>query len=190
MQYKKVILILAFVIFGSFVSQISAQSYGESIPVKDENSVNAALEQQVFKQILRLPYYGVFDSIGFQVEGSKVILNGKVARSRNRKDAEYAVKRIAGVDEVVNNIEVLPLSSFDNSIRIRLLRTYSRSAGLFRYLQEPNPSVRLIVERGHITLVGYVANRGDFNLMNILANGITDVFSVKNDLIIEKEQVR
>jgi hyperosmotically inducible periplasmic protein len=191
MQQVIIFLILIIFSFSGFLTEVSAQ-YGNEKPVEEEVKVaekveNKDIEQQVFKQILRLPYYGVFDSIGFQVEGHKVILNGKVARSRNRKDAEYAIKRIAGVDEVVNNIEVLPLSSFDNSIRIRLLRTYNRSAGLFRYLQEPNPSVRLIVERGHITLVGYVANRGDYNLMNILANGVSDVFSVKNNLIIEKE---
>jgi hyperosmotically inducible periplasmic protein len=191
MQQVIIFLILIIFSFSGFLTEVSAQ-YGNEKPVEEEVKVaekveNKDIEQQVFKQILRLPYYGVFDSIGFQVDGHKVILNGKVARSRNRKDAEYAIKRIAGVDEVVNNIEVLPLSSFDNSIRIRLLRTYNRSAGLFRYLQEPNPSVRLIVERGHITLVGYVANRGDYNLMNILANGVSDVFSVKNNLIIEKE---
>lgn len=195
MQYKNIFLVLTLLILGGFVHDVSAQYGSEKIVEQKieqkDNLVNQAIERRVFKQILRLPYYGVFDYIGFQVDGGKVILNGKVARSRNRRDAEYAVKRIAGVDEVVNNIEVLPLSNFDDSIRIRLLRTYvRRGGGIFRYLQEPNPSVRLIVDRGHITLVGYVANRGDYNLMNILANGVTDVFSVKNNLIIEKEQVR
>lgn len=182
MRYIKSFLVLTVILLGSFLVEVSAQGYGSS------EAANQGIEREVFKQLIRLPYYGVFDHIAYQIDGGKVILNGKVARSRNRKDAEYAVKRIAGVDEVINNIEILPLSSFDNSIRVRLLRTYVRRGGsVFRYLQEPNPSVRLIVERGHITLEGYVANRGDYNLMNILANGITDVFSVKNNLIIEKE---
>ena len=170
---------------GGFLFEVSAQGYGSS---NSSQVTNNGLEGEVFKRLRRLPYYGVFDHIAFQIDGGKVILSGKVLRAGNKRDAEYAVKRIAGVDEIVNNIEILPLSSFDRSIRIRLLRTYvRRGGGVFRYLQEPNPSVRLIVERGHITLEGYVANQGDYNLMNILANGITDVFSVKNNLIIEKK---
>lgn len=62
--------------------------------------------------------------------------------------------------------------------------------GLFRYLQEPNPSVRLIVDGGRVEIEGFVANRGDYNLMNILVNGVSDVFSVTNNLMVEKEGAR
>jgi hyperosmotically inducible protein len=154
----------------------------------NSGSQNPTLERQVFKELLKLPYYGVFDHIAFQVNGNDVILSGKVANARNKKDAERWVKDIAGVERVVNNIEILPPSGFDNSIRQQMLRSFYRNGGsLYRYLQEPNPSVRIIVENGHVTLEGYVSNRGDFNLANILANGVSGVFSVQNNLIVGKE---
>jgi osmotically-inducible protein OsmY len=53
-----------------------------------------------------------------------------------------------------------------------------------------NPSVRIIVDRGHVELEGYVANRGDYNLLNILANGVPGVFSVNNKLVVGKEMAR
>jgi osmotically-inducible protein OsmY len=149
-----------------------------------------AIEDQVRKKILRLPRYEIFDAIGYQVNGDTVILNGKVRNAVNRKDAERAVAKIPGVNRVVNNIEILPLGSFDDSIRVRLYQTLARSGGLSRYLWPNNPSVRLIVDGGHVSLEGYVSNRGDYNTMNILAHGVSGVFSVSNNLIIDKERVR
>jgi len=150
----------------------------------------SGLERAVFKQLIRLPYYSVFDHIAYKIDGDSVTLLGKVAVAVNKSDAGRAVKRVPGVGHVINNIEVLPPSPFDDSIRRRTLRTLLRTSGLFRYFQGANPSVRIIVDGGHVELEGYVANRGDYNTMNILANGITDVFSVKNNLIVEKELVR
>jgi len=185
MKYLKSFLVLIVIITGGFLTVVSAQTYVSGKPTTQ------GIERKVFKKLLRLPFYGVFDRIGFQVDGDTVTLNGKVAQARNKKDAENAVEEIEGVERVVNDIEILPLSRFDNSIRFRLLKTFAaRGGGIFRYLQEPNPSVRLIVDGGRVTLEGFVATRGDYDLMNILASGVSDVFSVKNNLIVEKEQIR
>jgi hyperosmotically inducible protein len=185
MKRLKSFLFLTVIVASGFLTAASAQTYVSGKPAMQ------GIEREVFKKLLRLPYYGVFDRIGFQVERDKVILYGKVAQARNKKDAEHAVENIEGVEGVVNNIEVLPLSTFDNSIRFRLLKTFAaRGARIFRYVQEPNPSVRLIVDGGRVTLEGFVATRGDYNLLNILANGVSDVFSVENNLIVEKEQIR
>lgn len=179
MKNVKLFLILAIVILIG-TSGISAQTYAGG------KSSFQGIEQKIFKKLITLPHYGVFDHIAYKLDGDTVTLYGKVAEPRNKRDAESALKRIDGVNRVVNNIEILPPSPFDGRIRRRVFRELARK-GLFRYLQEPNPSVRLIVDGGRITLEGIVANRGDYNLMNILANGITDVFSVKNNLVVEKE---
>jgi hyperosmotically inducible protein len=185
MKYIKSFLILTAIITGGFLGDAAAQTYAGG------KTATQGLQRKVFKKLLRLPYYGVFDLINYQIDGDTVTLSGRVAQARNKIDAENAIEKIEGVKTVVNNIEILPLSPFDNSIRYRLLKTYAaRGAGLFRYVQEPNPSVRLIVDGGHLTLEGVVANRGDYNLLNILATGVSDIFSVKNNLIIEKEQIR
>src|SRR5437588_5558553 len=76
------------------------------------------LGDQVRHELVMLPYYNVFDDLGYQVEGSTVILNGDVTQPVLKSDAEHAVKRIPGVTEVVNNIRVLPLSPFDNQTRV------------------------------------------------------------------------
>ncbi len=149
------------------------------------NASSVGLERKVFKKLMKLPRYGVFDHIAFKIDGSTVTLLGKVATAINKDDAENAVKRVNGVKSVINNIEVLPPSSLDDSIRRRTLQAISSSGGLFRYFQGANPSVRIIVDRGHVALEGFVANRGDYDTMNILANGVSDVFSVKNNLTIE-----
>jgi hypothetical protein len=171
------LLTLAILTFS--VSSVYAQNFST-------NGSTRAVEQKIFKQINKLPYYGVFDQIAFSYNGGTVTLYGKVANAVNKKSAERVIRDIDGVTNVVNNIEILPLGSFDNSIRRQTLREFA-SKGLYRYLWEPNPSVRIIVDRGHVSLEGYVANRGDSNLMNILANGIPGVFSVKNNLVVGRD---
>src|SRR5260370_38796926 len=77
----------------------------------------AAIEDGVRNAVLRLPYYGVFDLISFQVEGTKVTLGGYVYRAIVKEQAEKAVKKVPGVTQVVNKSEVLPVSIEDDRIR-------------------------------------------------------------------------
>ena len=179
MKYAGNLFILMVAILG--LSQISVNAQGFS---------QRNLEQKVFKEIIRLPYYGVFDNIAFRVDGDTVTLMGKVVQPTTRKSAERVVDSIDGVKNVVNNIEVLPLSNFDDSIRLQTLRTLQSGGSLYRYFLGANPSVKIIVDGGNVSLEGFVANRGDANLANILANGVAGVFSVRNNLIVENERFR
>jgi hyperosmotically inducible protein len=153
--------------------------------------VSALSEQQIAKKVRRelvtLPWYGVFDNLAYKVEGDTVTLYGQVVRPSTRSDAERRVRKIGGVTRVINNIEVLPLSSFDDAIRVRAYRTIFRMGGLYRYAMGANPSIHIIVRNGHLTLEGVVANRGDMNLANIAANSVPGVFSVTNNLRAESE---
>jgi hyperosmotically inducible protein len=142
----------------------------------------AELEKKVRKELVTLPWYGVFDNLAYKVEGGTVTLYGQVVRPTTRSDAEHRVERIAGVTRVVNNIRVLPLSSFDDSIRRRTYAEISRQAGLYRYFMGANPSIHIIVDRGRITLEGVVANRTDAQLAYIAARGVPGAFSVTNNL--------
>ncbi len=185
MKFLQKFLILSVAILGLTFADVNAQSFSGN----GRSSVRG-IERQVFKQIIKLPYYGVFDNISFRVNGNTVYLMGKVTQPTTRKSAERVVGKIAGVENVVNNIEVLPLSNFDDSIRLRTLRTLQNGGSLYRYFLGANPSVKIIVERGNVTLEGFIANRGDYNLANILARGVPGVFSVRNNLVIEKEMIR
>jgi hyperosmotically inducible protein len=137
---------------------------------------------KVRKQLVTLPYYGVFDNLAYKVDGATVTLYGQVVKPITRQDAEKRVSRIEGVDRVVNNIEVLPLSGIDDSIRLRAYRTIFRTGGLYRYAMGANPSIHIIVKNGHLTLEGVVSNELDSRLANIAATGVPGVFSVTNNL--------
>lgn len=186
MKFIKNLLALAIVVFG--FSAVNSQA--QNLAFGDGKVPNGQIERKVRHEILMLPYYGVFDAIGYRVNGSTVTLTGKVVQPTTSKDAARRVSKIAGVANVVNNIEVLPLSNFDDSIRLSALRTFARSGGLYRYFQGVNSPVRIVVDRGNLSLEGYVANRGDYNYLNVLARGIPGVFGVKNNLIVESETVR
>lgn len=175
--FRNHLAVLAAVLAFSFVS-VNAQNY---------SGRNTQIERQVFKRLIQLPRYGVFDHIAYQVKGDTVFLYGKVTNAVNKKDAERTVKLIDGVGSVVNSIEILPLSNFDDSIRYRTLRTVAGGGSLYRYFQGVNPSVRIIVDRGNITLEGNVGSKGDANLANILANQVSGVFSVTNNLQVERD---
>ena len=182
MKHIRNFLILSFAFLAVFAFDAKAQTVGNSA---------RSIEQKVFKKLIGLPDYGVFDHISYQVSGGTVTLSGKVLSLGVKKSAERAVKNIEGVTEVVNNIQNLSGSPFDNQIRVQIVRQFTINGGnLSGYLQEPNPSVRIIVDGGRVTLEGYVVNRGDSNLANILANGVSGVFQVTNNLIIEKELVK
>jgi hyperosmotically inducible protein len=143
--------------------------------------------KKVRKELVTLPYYGVFDNLAYEVNGGTVTLYGQVVQPSTRHDAEKRVARIEGVERVVNQIEVLPLSSFDDSIRVRTFRTLARTGGLYRYAMGANPSIHIVVNRGHVTLEGVVANQGDKDLAYIAARGVPGVFSVTNNLRSERE---
>lgn len=151
-----------------------------------QKTTSAAIEQQVSRKLRRLPNYGVFDHITFRVVGSTVILDGKVNSLGTRRAAAAEVRRIAGVTRVVNNIDQLPPSPMDDRIRRAALRTLAQH-GLGGYFWPVDPDVRIIVERGRITLEGEVMNSGDYHRMNIYANGIPGVFKVTNNLVIGRD---
>ena len=92
------------------------------------------LVTQVRKELMRLPYYGAFDFLVFSVNGPTVTLGGEVYNASIKKDAEREVKRISGIENVVNNIEVLPVGSFDDDIRWAAFRAIYHDSSLSRYL--------------------------------------------------------
>ena len=144
--------------------------------------------QRIRKELVTLPYYGVFDNLAYEINGSTVTLHGQVVRPSTRKDAERRVARLAGVTQVVNKIEVLPLSPFDDSIRRATYRSIFNTGALYRYAMGGNPSLHIIVNHGHVTLEGVVANEGDRNLAYIAASRVPGAFSVTNNLRTDRDR--
>lgn len=141
------------------------------------------LGDAVRHELVSLPYYNVFDNLAFRVDaGGVVTLTGQVTWPVVKSDAEHAVKKIPGVTRVVDNIQVLPLSPMDNQIRRAEYRAIFSFGSLYRYAMGAVPSIHIIVDNGHVTLVGVVDNEADKNMANVRANGVPGVFSVTNDL--------
>jgi len=148
---------------------------------------NSSIASQVQRQLAMLPWYGVFDNLEFQVNGSEVILTGQVISEHDttKYDAENDVKHIPGVTSVVNRIEVLPLSGFDNQIRRAEYQTIFSQSDLGRYTLGTIPQVHIIVRNGHVSLEGVVMNKMDKDVAGIVANSVPGVFSVNNNLRID-----
>ncbi len=170
----------------AFAVALFLASTAMAAPVKDNNDDTFQTAKEVRKKLVTLPYYGVFDNLAYKIDGDTVTLYGQVTRPITRKDAAKRVAKIEGVERVVNNIEVLPLSRFDDEIRIRTYRSIQRTAGLYRYLLGANPSIHIVVKNGNVTLEGVVSTKGDSNLANIAARNVSGVFSVTNNLQIER----
>jgi hyperosmotically inducible protein len=141
--------------------------------------------REIRHELVMLPYYGVFDNLAYRVDGYKVTLMGQVTRPTLKSDAERVVKDIEGVEQVVNNIEVLPLSPNDDRIRMAAYRTIYGHPALNRYSLSAVPPIHIIVKNGNIALEGVVANEGDKNIAGIQANSVQGAFGVTNNLRVE-----
>jgi len=144
-----------------------------------------SLKREVRHELVMLPYYGVFDNLAYRVNGSEVELYGQVTKPTLKSDAEQVVKRIEGVEKVVNNIEVLPVSPMDDRIRMEAYRAIYGHPALNRYALQAVPPIHIIVKNGTITLEGVVANEADKNIAGIQANSVPGVFKVVNNLRVE-----
>ena len=160
---------------------LPAATTAQQEPKTQQNMV-----KEIRHQLVLLPWYSVFDNLSFRIEGSKVILMGQVVRPTLKSDAEGAVKNVEGVSSVQNDIEVLPNSPMDDQIRRATYRAIYSEPGLQRYALSAVPSIHIIVKNGNVTLVGVADNETDKNLAGLRANGVPNVFSVKNELVVSK----
>lgn len=164
----------------------------------------ARIARSVQREVLRLTEYGVFDEINFGIKSSAVILRGFASRPILKSAAERVVKRIDGVSDVVNEIEVLPLSPNDDRLRLgtyvaiygnTVLQRYNpnRGAPIFASLTMRTAGItndppigyhpiHIIVKNANVILTGVVDNESDRAIAEITANGVPGVFSVKNEL--------
>jgi hyperosmotically inducible protein len=148
----------------------------------------ARIQKEVRHQLLFLPFLTVFDNLAYKVEGYKVTLMGQVTNPTLKSDAGNVVKGIEGVEQVDNQIEVLPTSPMDDNLRRKLYFAIYGYAPLQKYDMPVIKPIRIIVKNGHVTLDGVVDNQADKDMAGMRANGVPGIFSVTNDLQIAKEQ--
>ncbi len=156
----------------------------QSEPPTDKGKARIAKEAR--HEIVTLPYFDVFDNIELRLDGYTLILSGQVTRPSLKASAESELRDIEGVENVVNNIEVLPLSPNDDRLRMATYRAIYGYSPLFRYSMPPVKPIRIIVKNGNLSLEGVVDTEGDKNLVKIRASGVSGVFSVTNNLRVER----
>jgi hyperosmotically inducible protein len=174
-----------------------------------QKPIQQELINNIRKALTTLPYYGVFDHLVFQLEEDRVTLGGYAFRPALKPWAEREVSRVAGVEKVDNQIETLPVSTNDDRIRMAVFRGIYQDPGLAGYgfggeiwrafagyehellyfQREPLGiyPIHIIVKHGNVILVGLVANDKDKNLAGLRANGVSGVFSVTNNLRVDKK---
>jgi len=160
------------------VPGFGASSQGAANPVP-----KAELEREVRHALNTLAWYGVFDELAFDIDDAgAVTLSGQVMQYNVRNSAVSAVKRLAGVVRVEDQIEVLPLSPYDNSIRVRAYNAIFGYPALSRYAINARPPIRILVKNGNVTLAGVVNNEMDRTLVYNRVIALPGAFSVTNDL--------
>ena len=147
---------------------------------------NLQLFREVQAQVLRYPHFTVFDSVNAQVTDGIVTLTGKVTMPYKREDIARRVSGIRGIRNVKNDIDVLPVSPFDDQLRFAVARAIYSHPVFHRYSSLVNPPIHIIVERGQITLEGVVNS----DLERLLARSIAGsflAFDLRNDLKTDAE---
>jgi hyperosmotically inducible protein len=147
---------------------------------------NLQIFRDVQRQVLQYPHFTIFDSVSAQVDNGTVVLVGKVTMPYKRDDIERRVRRLASVEELVNRIEVLPVSQFDDDLRFRIARAIYSNPNFRPFATMVNPPIHVIVERGRVTLEGVVNSQVDRMLARSIASGFL-AFDVKNALKTEAE---
>jgi hyperosmotically inducible protein len=194
-------------VLGLFFVLVCASSAAQS---QAKNTI-----EEIRKELLQLPYYGVFDFIGFSYNRGTVTLEGYAYHPGLKSDAERAVKRASGVDMVVDKIEELPPSQNDDQLRWKIYYAIYRDPFLSRYAPgggmlwghrhafggpfsplgvgrfpgvEPagDYPIHMIVKNLRVTLLGVVDNEGDKTLAGMKARQVPGSLEVENALMVEK----
>jgi len=180
----------------AFTALSSIITLANPAPQNQDNRQAGVLSQKGIDRIIRevhhelvmLPFYGVFDNLAYKVDpDGTVTLLGQVSRPTLKSDAENVVKKIEGVEKVVNKIEVLPTSGNDDRIRRDAYRAIYGNEVLSQYQLRAVPPIHIIVNNGHITLEGVVARKMDKQIAGVQANSVPGAFSVTNNLQVEEQ---
>jgi hyperosmotically inducible protein len=154
------------------------------IAVEGKNVPDAELTAQLDRKLYydRMGYDNAFNFVTASVDNGVVTLNGETRTEVDRDSALWLARNTPGVKDVVNNTKVAPASFFDDEIRTRALRAIYRDPVLSRYAIDPAKPIRIVVDRGTLSLYGVVGNSMDKQVAGIRASQVFGAFSVHNNL--------
>jgi len=168
------------------VSNVSAVR--NDIAVAGETVPDGQLQQKLAKKLAydRVGYFdNSFNYLALNVKEGVVTINGDTMNDVAKDSALAVVARTPGVKDVVSDVKVLPVSNFDDSIRVRTARAIYRDSVLGRYASDPVHPIRIVVDNGHVTLYGTVESTMDKTIAGIRASSVPGSFSVQNKLSVD-----
>ena len=157
------------------------------IAVAGETVPDGQLQQKLAKKLAydRVGYYdNAFNYLALGVKDGVITLNGDTVSDVAKDSGLAIVARMPGVKDVVSEVNVLPVSIFDDSIRVRTARAIYRDSVLGRYATDPVDPIRIVVDKGHVTLYGTVQSTMDKTIAGMRANSVPGAFSVENKLVV------
>ena len=160
----------------------------DDIVVAGEAVPDSQLQQKLAKKLAydRVGYYdNAFNYLALDVKDGVVTINGDTISDVPKDSALAIVARTLGVKDVVDDVTVLPASSFDDSIRVRTARAIYRDSVLGRYASDPADPIRIVVDNGHVTLYGTVESAMDKTIAGMRAGSVPGAFSVENKLVVD-----
>jgi len=158
------------------------------IAVAGETVPDAQLQQKLAKKLAydRVGYYdNAFNYLALSVKDGVATINGDTLNDVAKDSALAIVARTPGVKDVVSQVNVLPVSLFDDSIRVRTARAIYRDSVLGRYATDPVDPIRIVVDNGHVTLYGTVQSVMDKTIAGTRASSVPGAFSVENKLAVD-----
>ncbi len=145
-----------------------------------------ALGERIRHEIVMYPRYSIWDNISFRIVEGNVELLGQVSQPYKKQDLQRLVQRVPGVAGVTNSVEVLPLSHFDDQLRLQVARNIFRDPVLQRYALQAVPNIHIIVDNGKVTLEGIVNNDMEKQVAGIRAGQSMSFGAVVNNLRVER----
>lgn len=167
----------------------NVQGVRNLIAVNGKSVSDAELTVQLDRKLYydRLGYDIAFNFVTASVENGVVTLNGEACTEVDRDSALALTSNTAGVKEVVNNMRVAPVSGFDDEIRVRALRAIYHDPALGQYAIDPARPIRIVVDRGTLSLYGVVNSPMDKTIAGIRASQVFGAFAVNNNLQVAKK---
>lgn len=168
-------------VVGILVALLALSSSALAQDRRDQRIAN-----DIVRQVNSYSRFTIFDDVNISVENGLVTLTGKVTMPYKKNDIAKRVADVHGVREVMNQIDVLPVSSFDEELRLRIARAIYGNPSFWNYAAMANPPIHIIVEHGKVTLTGVVSSNVERMLARSLATGWGEM-SVTNSLRTDAE---
>lgn len=178
---------------GRLLANVNDQEQGvrNLIQVNTQNIPDQQLRNQLADRLRydRIDRGIMFNNFTLAVNNGTVTIGGQARTDSDKDSALDIVESAKGVKDVVDNIQVLPTSNFDDDTRIAVARAVYGTPTLQKYASDPQAPIRIIVDNGHVSLAGVVNSEADKNIAGMQAKSVPNVFSVTNNLVVANQNV-